>query len=100
MGGAVHGGIAFRPALRPLPLWEIELRLWQRPLASNGEGWMRTKKTDVQESLNRYYKNGHQDRPVNHFMWNGLSATQAADLCEMMMGFPPRWTVLDAQEIP
>ncbi len=94
--GTMSHGTAFQPMEQVHHFGESELPLWPRPTASDGMAWKKVRRIDVRFSLKKYWTNKHTDRPIYHFMWNGLSTKQAADLCEMMMGFPKGWTDLNA----
>ncbi len=40
----------------------------------------------------KYYRAGHQDKSLYQFQLNGLTASQAMNMYEWMMGFPKNWT--------
>lgn len=90
--GALHGGIVFQPMLAELSLQENELQLWPRPIASDGEAWLKNKKKDPMLSIEKCWKAGKQDRTIYYHIQRGLNPNQAADLNGMMMGFPEGWT--------
>ena len=94
--GIMHSGIAFRPTQLGRHFGETELRLWPRPIASDGIAWKKTKKSDPMVSIWKCWKNGKQDRPIYYHIWNGLTPSQSADIVETMMGFPKGWTDLNA----
>lgn len=98
-GGVVCGGIAFRLPLAELRSRETGLPSWPRPIASDGIAWKKNMKSDPMYSIWKCWKNGKQDRPIYYHIWEDLSPCQSADICEMMMGFPNKWTDLSALEI-
>lgn len=77
---------------------ERGLRLWPTPLASDGIAWVKVSKTDMQESIYKYKKNGHSKRMIHYLMYQGYSINQSAEYYEMMMGFPKGWTELNVWE--
>lgn len=92
----MYGGTVFRPML-PAPRFGVsELPLWPSPIATDGESWVKSSKADIRKSIWAVFKGGHSDRVIYHFMWHGLSPSQAAGYVEMMMGFPSAWTDLNA----
>lgn len=96
--GIVYGGTAFQPTL-PEPHFSVNASpLWARPIASDGFAWTKTKKSNPIESIVHMWNRHGQDRSIYDFMFHGISATQAADYQEMMMGFPKHWTDLNASE--
>lgn len=44
------------------------------------------------EKYQAYYRNGHQDKLLYQLQLNGLTADQAMNMYEWMMGFPQDWT--------
>lgn len=90
--GVMRGGTVFRPTLVELNTSEKEFALWPRPIASDGEAWKKNKKCDPMSSIRKCWENGKQDRTIYYHIQKGLSPNQAADLNEMMMGFPKGWT--------
>lgn len=98
--GVMYGGTAFQLTLPADHFGVSELPLWPRPTATDGEAWTKTKQDDVRRSIWRYTKKGHTDRCIYHFIWHGLNPNQAADIEEMMTGFPKGWTDLSVSETP
>ena len=98
--GVMRGGIAFQPTLPAQDFGVSVSPLWPRPIASDGLAWEKNKASNPRESVVKLWKRHGQDRSIYNFMWHGLSATQAADFQETMMGFPPHWTDLNASETP
>src|SRR5699024_495996 len=90
--GVLHGGIVFQPILPALSTSENVFALWPRPIASDGEAWLKNKKQDPMESIKKCWKSGKQDKTIYYHIQNGINPNQAADLNEMMMGFPEGWT--------
>ena len=96
--GVLRGGSVFLPT-QSVPHFGVSAsRLWPRPIATDGLAWTRCKASNPRESIIKCWSKRSQDRPIFDFMWHGLSATQAAEYTGMMMGFPPRWTDLNATE--
>lgn len=97
--GVMYGGTVFQPTL-PVPHFGVSaLPLWRRPLASDGKAWTCTRRENPRLTIVDAWQRHKQDRNLYDFMWNGLSATQAADLNGMMMGFPEHWTDLKPTEM-
>lgn len=94
--GVMSGGIVFRPMLSVRNFGVSESHLWLRPIASDSIAWIKCRASNPRASIVKSWNRHGQDRTIYDFMWHGLSATQAADYHEMMMGFPPHWTDLDA----
>ena len=94
--GVMSGGIVFRPMLPVRNFGVSESHLWLRPIASDSIAWIKGRASNPRVSIVKSWNRHGQDRPIYDFMWHGLSAKQAADYHEMMMGFPPHWTDLDA----
>lgn len=90
--GVLHGGIVSQPILVGLNLKESEFPLWPRPIASDGDAWLKNKKQNPMQSIKKCWKLGKQDRTIYYHIQNGLNPNQAADLNGMMMGFPEHWT--------
>lgn len=90
--GVLRGGIVSQPTLVELSSQESEFPLWPRPIASDGEAWLKNKKQDPTSSFRKCWKAGKQDRTIYYHIQNGLNPNQAADLNGMMMGFPEGWT--------
>lgn len=98
--GVMCGGTVFLPTL-PVPHFGVSVSpLWRRPLASDGIAWMCACKKNPRKTIAAVWERKKQDRNLYDFMWNGLSATMAADLNGMMMGFPLHWTDLSVTETP
>lgn len=100
MWSVMRSGTVFRPTLPVQNFGVSELRLWPRPIASDSIAWIKCRASNPRISIVKSWSRHGQDRPIYDFMWNGLSATQAAEYHEMMMGFPPHWTDLNASETP
>lgn len=98
--GVMRSGTVFQPMLPVQNFGVSESPLWPRPIASDSIAWLKCKKSNPRISVTKLWSRHGQDRPIYDFMWNGVSATQAAEYHEMMMGFPPHWTDLDASEMP
>ena len=95
-----QGGFSIFRLRRSVPRsLDIEYSLWPRPMASNGQSWTKIGRNDVQGSIHRYLKNGHQLHMIYPFAWNQYSILQTAEYAEMMMGFPKGWTDLNAPEM-
>lgn len=94
--GVMYGGTVFQPMLSVQNFGVSESHLWPRPIASDSIAWMKCRKSNPRVSIVKSWKRHGQDRPIYDFMWHGMSATQAAEYHEMMMGFPPHWIDLDA----
>lgn len=95
-GGALRSGIVSLPTL-PVPNFGVSVsHLWPRPIASDSRAWIYSNRQNPRISIVKTWRKSGQDRPIYDFMWNGLSVTQAAEFHEMMMGFPPGWTDLNA----
>ena len=77
---------------------ESGLRLLPTPTAGDAEAWTKKTKIDTKTSIWKTWKNKHTDRPINHFMWNGLSASQSAEIYETIMAFPKHWAKLKPTE--
>ena len=98
--GVMYGGIAFLPTL-PEPRFGVSVsRLWPRPIASDGVAWTRIRKCNPRLTIADAWRRHKQDRPIYDYVWNGLSAAQAAELNGTMMGFPKHWTSLKPMETP
>lgn len=98
--GVMRSGTVFQPMLPVQNFGESESQLWPRPIASDSIAWTKCRASNPRISIVKSWSRHGQDRPIYDFMWNGLSATQAAEYHEMMMGFPPHWTDLNASETP
>lgn len=98
--GVMRSGTVFLPTLPVRNFGVSGSPLWPRPIASDSLAWMIVKASNPRISIAKEWNRHGQDRPIYHFMWNGVSATQAAEYHEMMMGFPPHWTDLNASETP
>ena len=96
--GVLHGGYLFQPTIKGRNLLGNGFALWQRPIASDGVAWLKTKKSAPMESIIKCWKNGKQDKTTYYHIQNGCSIKEAAELNEMMMGFPKGWTDLNASE--
>lgn len=96
--GVMYGGTVFQPMLPVQNFGVSESRLWLRPIASDSIAWVKCRASNPRVSIVKSWKRHGQDRPIYDFMWHGVSATQAADYHEMMMGFPPHWTDLNASD--
>ena len=96
--GVMFGGTAFQPMLPVQNFGVSASQLWPRPIASDSIAWVKNKKSNPRESIVKTWSRHGQDRAIYDYMWTGMSATQAADINEMMMGFPPHWTDLNASE--
>ena len=94
--GVMYGGTVFQPMLSVQGFGVSESHLWPRPIASDSIAWTKCCARNPRITIAKMWKRRGQDRPIYDFMWHGLSATQAAEFHEMMMGFPPHWTDLDA----
>lgn len=90
--GVLHGGIVSQPILAELSTSGNGFALWPRPIASDGEVWLKCSKSNPMQSIRKCWKNGKQDRTNYYHIQNGLNPNQAADLNGMMMGFPEGWT--------
>lgn len=95
-GGLMFGGTLFRLTPLERAFGVSEWPLWPRPLASDGEAWIKNRKEDPMRSIWSMWERGKQDRPIYYHIWNGLSPCQSADAQETMMGFPKGWTELNA----
>ena len=93
--GVMSGGTVFHPMLSVQNFGVSESHLWPRPIASDSIAWIKCRANNPRVSIVKSWKRHGQDRPIYDFMWHGVSAIQAADYHEMMMGFPPHWTDLD-----
>ena len=98
--GVMRSGTVSQPTLPVQNFGEPELRLWPRPIASDSIAWTKCRASNPRISIVKSWSRHGQDRPIYDFMWNGVSATQTAEYLEMMMGFPPHWTDLNASETP
>lgn len=98
--GVLHGGIVSQPMLSVHNFGVSAWPLWPRPIASDDLAWTKCKASNPRESIIKSWEKHGQDRPIYDFMWHGLSATQAAEFHEMMMGFPAHWTECDVWEMP
>lgn len=98
--GVMRSGTVFLPTLPVRNFGVSGSPLWPRPIASDSLAWMKVKASNPRISIAKTWNRHGQDRPIYDFMWNGVSATQAAEYHEMMMGFPPHWTDLNASETP
>ena len=98
--GVMRSGTVFQPMLPVQNFGESESQLWPRPIASDSIAWIKCRASNPRISIVKSWSRHGQDRPIYDFMWNGVSATQAAEYHEMMMGFPPHWTDLNASETP
>ena len=94
--GVMYGGTVFRPMLSVQSFGVSESHLWPRPIASDSIAWTKCRACNPRITIVKTWERHGQDRPINDFMWHGLSVTQAAEFHEMMMGFPPHWTDLNA----
>lgn len=90
--GVLHGGIVSQPILAELSTSGNGFALWPRPIASDGEAWLKCSKSNPMQSIRKCWKHGKQDRTNYYHIQNGLNPNQAADLNGMMMGFPEGWT--------
>ena len=93
--GVMRSGTVFQPTLPVQNFGVSESRLWPRPIASDSIAWTKIRAQNPRISIVKLWSRSGQDRPIYDFMWNGVSATQAAEYHEMMMGFPPHWTDLN-----
>lgn len=98
--GVMYGGTVFQPTLPVHHFGANGLRLWPRPIASDGLAWRLTNAKNPRISIIKIWERHGSDRPIYDFLWHGMSATQAAEYTGMMMGFPPHWTDLNATETP
>ena len=98
--GVMRSGTVFLPTLPVRNFGVSGSPLWPRPIASDSIAWMKVNASNPRISIAKVWNRHGQDRPIYDFMWNGVSATQAAEYHEMMMGFPPHWTDLNASETP
>ena len=73
----------------------IECLLLPHPIASDGEAWIKVSSSKPQMSISKCLMNGKQDRVTYRWIWQSFSPIQAAELNEMMMGFPKGWTDLN-----
>lgn len=96
--GVLHGGYLFQPTIRELNSLGREFALWPRPIASDGKAWTLSKRDSPMVSIRKCWRNGKEDRTIYYHIQSGLSAPQAADINEMMMGFPKGWTDLNVSE--
>ena len=94
--GVMYGGTAFQPMLSVQSFGVSESHLWPRPIASDSVAWTKCCARNPRITIAKMWERHGQDRPIYDFMWHGLSATQAAEFHESIMGFPPHWTDLDA----
>lgn len=94
--GTMRHGVLIRQLGQVPFIGEKEFLLLPTPQASDGTSWSRVKKSDCQMSLYRYGKNGHQKKTIHYIQFQGVSIIRAAELYEMMMGFPVGWTELNA----
>ena len=85
----------FQPMLSVQNFGVSESHLWPRPIASDSIAWIKCRANNPRVSIAKSWKRHGQDRPIYDFMWHGVSAIQAAEFHEMMMGFPSHWTDLD-----
>ena len=98
--GVMYGGTVFLPTL-PVPHFGVSVsQLWPRPIASDGIAWTHIRKSNPRLTIVDAWRRHKQDRSIYDYMWNGLSAKQAAELNGMMMGFPEHWTSLKHTETP
>mgnify|MGYP006949399226 CR=1 FL=1 len=96
--GLVLDGVLIQPlGLEPY-IDESEFSLLPTPTASDGQAYIKKSQTNTKMSIWKGWLKKKQDRPINHFMWNGLSINQSAEIYEMIMGFPKEWTDLNASE--
>ena len=98
--GVMRSGIVSLPTLPVQNFGVSESQLWPRPIASDSIAWIKCRASNPRISIVKSWSRHGQDRPIYDFMWNGVSATQAAEYHEMMMGFPLHWTDLNASETP
>ena len=98
--GVMRSGTVSLPTLPVQNFGVSESQLWPRPIASDSIAWIKCRASNPRICIVKLWSRHGQDRPIYDFMWNGLSATQAAEYHEMMMGFPPHWTDLNASETP
>ena len=99
--GIVSDGAATQPrGLEPY-IDESGYSLLPTAHASDGDGFLKINKTDVQTSIWKYEnsknlgKSPHSKKLIHYFVWQQKSLNQSAELYEMIMGFPKGWTDLD-----
>lgn len=96
--GMIVSGILYQ--LSPLVqiIKEIGFGSLPTPMASDGMAWIKTRKSNVRQSILKAKKDGGTIRISYLWQWRGFSPMKAADLNEMMMGYPRGWTDLSASE--
>jgi len=70
------------------------------PMASDGRVWMMIRQSNVIKTISLALNQQKQLRTIYYLQLCGYSASRAADFTETMMGFPKRWTDLNAAETP
>jgi len=70
------------------------------PMASDGHVWTIIRQSNVIKTVALALNQQKQLRTTYYLVLCGYSASRAAGFSEMMMGFPPRWTDLNAAATP
>jgi hypothetical protein len=70
------------------------------PMASDGRVWTMIRRSNVIKTISFALNQQKQLRTIYYLMLCGYSASRAADFSETMMGFPSRWTDLNAAATP
>jgi len=84
--GMMQNGDVFMLPTSAYPILGKDFMVLPTPNASDGKIIM--KKV---ESFKKYYQRNHQDKSLYQFQLNGLTAIQAMQMYEWMMGFPKNW---------
>ena len=98
--GIMRDGECFPLSMPARYISESGYSLLPTPMASDWKGWMCVGKEDALSAIFKAFANQKTIRTIYFLILCGRSATQAADFTEMMMGFPPQWSVLNATETP
>lgn len=97
--GIMRDGECFQPSMWGGVTNASEYSLLPTPLASDEIAWKKTRKYDVLHTIWKEFNRPEASiRVIQMLQCLGYSATQSADFTEMMMGFPPHWTDLNATE--
>ena len=98
--GMMRAGECF-PLSTPARFTDANVFLLSRtPMAGDARAWMCSRRDNVIRTVLVSFDHRKQISAIYIPMLCGYSASRAADFTETMMGFPPRWTDLNATAMP
>jgi len=98
--GTMQAGACF-PLSMPVRYTDANaFLLLPTPMASDGRTWTIVRKNNVIRTVALALNQRKQLRTTYYLQLCGYSASRAANYTETMMGFPPRWTDLNAAATP